>query len=79
MIIRDLFEKDINRQINGVIKVNQSDEAAIKQEVEEYVITSELRKHFISFFNFYGDAFDQPTDNIGVWISGFFGSVSSEQ
>ena len=52
MIIRDLFEKDINRQINGVIKVNQNDEAAIKQEVEEYVITSELRKHFISFFNF---------------------------
>ncbi len=77
MIIRDLFEKDINRQINGVIKVNQSDEAAIKQEVEEYVITSELRKHFISFFNFYGDAFDQPTDNIGVWISGFFGSGKS--
>ena len=77
MIIRDLFEKNINRQINGVIKVNQNDEAAIKQEVEEYVITSELRKHFISFFNFYGDAFDQPTDNIGVWISGFFGSGKS--
>ena len=56
MIIRDLFEKDITRQINGVIKVNQSDEAAIEQEVGEYVITNELRKHFMSFFNFYSEA-----------------------
>ena len=77
MIIRDLFEKDITRQINGVIKVNQSDEAAIEQEVGEYVITNELRKHFMSFFNFYSEAFETPTDNIGVWISGFFGSGKS--
>ena len=33
MIIQDLFSKDINRSINGVIKVSQSDEESIQQEL----------------------------------------------
>ena len=43
MIIRDMFEKDINRSINGVIKVSQDDERSIKQELSEYVVTRELQ------------------------------------
>ena len=39
MVIRDLFSKDINRSINGVIKVSQSDEESIQQELSEYVVT----------------------------------------
>lgn len=77
MIIRDMFEKDINRPINGVVKVDQADEEAIRQELSEYVITKELKRHFMSFFNYYNDAFDTPTADIGVWISGFFGSGKS--
>ena len=53
MIIKDIFEKDINRNINGVIKVGQDDANAIYQEVNEYVITKELRKHLLQFFKFY--------------------------
>lgn len=77
MIIRDMFVDDINRKINGVIKVDQTDDNVIEQELNEYVITKELKKHFITFFNYYSDAFDEPTDDIGVWISGFFGSGKS--
>lgn len=77
MIIRDMFAEDINRQINGVIKVDQDTADVIEQEVREYVITKELKKHFISFFDYYSDAFDKPTADIGVWISGFFGSGKS--
>lgn len=77
MIIRNMFEDDINRKINGVIKVNQATDDVIEQELNEYVITKELRKHFISFFNYYSDAFDEETADIGVWISGFFGSGKS--
>ena len=53
MMIRDMFEENINRQINGVIKVDQDTTEIIEQEVREYVITTELKKHFISFFNAY--------------------------
>ena len=61
MMIRDMFADDINRKINGVIKVDQAADDVIEQELNEYVITRELKKHFITFFNYYGDAFDQPT------------------
>lgn len=77
MIIRDMFFDDINRPINGVIKVDQDAVDVIDQEVREYVITKELKKHFITFFNYYSDAFDKPTADMGVWISGFFGSGKS--
>lgn len=76
MKIQNMFVDDINRKINGVIKVDQVDETT-ERELNEYVITRELKKHFITFFNYYDDAFDTPTDDIGVWISGFFGSGKS--
>lgn len=76
-IIRDLFAKDINRSINGVVKVQDSKEGSIRQELDEYVVTRELQRHFATFFKAYGDAIDVPTDKIGVWISGFFGSGKS--
>ncbi len=76
MRIQNMFADDINRKINGVIKVDQEDDST-EREVKEYVITKELKKHFISFFNAYGDSFQTPTDDIGVWISGFFGSGKS--
>ena len=77
MLIREMFADDINRKINGVIKVDQNTDDVIEQELNEYVITRELKKHFITFFNYYGDAFDTPTADMGVWISGFFGSGKS--
>ena len=50
MIIKDMFEKPINRNINGVIKVSEKDEESIYQELSEYVVTHELVKHFRTFF-----------------------------
>ena len=77
MKIQSMFQKDINRDINGVIKVAQDDEKSLHQELSEYIITKELRRHFQTFFDNYTKAIDQPTDKIGVWISGFFGSGKS--
>ena len=77
MRIQDMFERDIDRNINGVIKVGQDDTANVDQELEEYVVTNELRNHFSTFFEAYDRALDAPTDKIGVWISGFFGSGKS--
>lgn len=77
MKIESMFKEDINRKINGVVKVDQDASDILIQEITEYVITTELKKHFTTFFNNYGDAFDQKTADIGVWISGFFGSGKS--
>ena len=77
MKIQQMFKDDIDRKINGVVKVDQDANDVLVQELNEYVITKELKKHFISFFNNYGDAFNDKTADIGVWISGFFGSGKS--
>ena len=77
MKIQSMFQKDINRDINGVIQVGQDDEQSLVQELSEYIITKELRRHFNTFFNNYSKAIDHPTDKVGVWISGFFGSGKS--
>ena len=50
MFIKDMFAKPIDRDIKGVIKVGQADDENIKQELEEYVVTRELQKHFTDFF-----------------------------
>ena len=72
-----MFKDDIDRTINGVVQVEQEKEDVIEQEVREYVVTTELKKHFTKFFNEYSESFDRPTDNVGVWITGFFGSGKS--
>lgn len=77
MKLQSMFQKDINRDINGVIKVTQDDDNSLRQELSEYIITRELRRHFRTFFDNYSKAIDSPTDKIGVWISGFFGSGKS--
>ena len=73
--LRELYAKDINREIQGVIKVD--DETFIKQELEEYVVTDELLKHFRNFFDSYNASITGNTEKMGVWISGFFGSGKS--
>ena len=77
MKIKEMFKDDIDRTINGVVQVEQDKEEVIKQEVKEYVVTKELKKHFTKFFNEYSESFNTPTNNVGVWITGFFGSGKS--
>jgi hypothetical protein len=77
MRIQSMFQDDINRKINGVVQVDQDESAVLIQELNEYVVTRELKRHFITFFNNYTEALNEETADIGVWISGFFGSGKS--
>jgi len=72
-----MFKRPIDRDIKGVVKVGQDDDQNIYQELEEYVVTNELHEHIGEFFSAYGRGVTGPTDKIGVWISGFFGSGKS--
>ncbi|HDR8105861.1 TPA: BREX system P-loop protein BrxC [Bacillus cereus] len=77
MQIQKMFEKEINRDIKGVIKVGQDDDKNIYQELDEYVVTNELLHHMGEFFKSYKKGITGNTDKMGVWISGFFGSGKS--
>lgn len=69
--INQIFAKAIDREIEGVIKAD--DTAQLATEVEEYVLTNEAAKgveHVLEAYTNYSNA-------NGVWISGFFGSGKS--
>ncbi|MHC6180091.1 BREX system P-loop protein BrxC [Clostridium sp. JNZ X4-2] len=77
MKIKDIFYKNIDRNIKGVIKIGGDYKENANEELDEYVVTRELSKHFSHFFNAYKNSITGNTDKIGVWISGFFGSGKS--
>ncbi len=66
-----IFAKPIDRPIEGVIKAD--DQARLRNEVEEYILTNELAKRLEEFLG----AYTHYTNANGVWISGFFGSGKS--
>ena len=77
MQIKEMFAKPIDREIQGVVMVGQGETSNPKQELEEYVVTRELQKHFATFFEAYKKGIVGNTVEVGVWISGFFGSGKS--
>ncbi len=81
MNIEQIFEKPLKRNINGVVKAEQTDDASAYIELDEYVITRELENHLRHFFESYVPATGPERilmeNKIGVWVSGFFGSGKS--
>lgn len=71
MEIEKIFARDIERHIDGVIKAG--DARNLATEVDEYVLTNELEKHLNTLL----EAYTEPINDNGVWISGFFGSGKS--
>jgi len=71
MQLDQLFEKSIDRPIEGVIKAD--DDASLLQELDEYVITDEVGKRIDDFLY----AYLNYSGANGVWVSGFFGSGKS--
>ncbi|WP_418965931.1 BREX system P-loop protein BrxC, partial [Cetobacterium sp.] len=77
ILIKDTLKNDIGRKINGVVKAENNLEATIAIELSEYVVTEEVRKHLTKLFDRYVDSLLNNTEDMGVWISGFFGSGKS--
>ena len=70
MAFDSIFEKDIRRPIEGVIKAD--DESQLETELQEYVLTNEAADRLTGFLEDY----NQNRSN-GAWLSGFFGSGKS--
>ena len=71
MSLTNIFAKPVDRPIEGVIKAD--DQASLRLEIEEYVLTNEVEKRLESFL----DAYNNYEGANGVWVSGFFGSGKS--
>lgn len=69
--LKNIFLRPVDRAIEGVIKAD--DEASLKIELEEYILTNEIERQLERFL----DAYNNYETANGVWISGFFGSGKS--
>lgn len=77
MHIKELFANKIDRHIEEVIKVDQTDDDIVRDEIREYVATDSICKHYSTIFNRYWETPQKPHEGVGVWVSGFFGSGKS--
>jgi len=75
--VRELLSRDLSQPIEEVIKLDQQDERTVHNEITEYVATDRIKGQYLTILQAIADAPSDPTEGVGVWISGFFGSGKS--
>ena len=75
--IRSLFSLQLNRPIEKVITYQNQGEAQLKTEISEYVVTDHIAENFESLLKLMQAAESGGGHEIGVWVSGFYGSGKS--
>jgi len=77
--IIDLFDpsKDINRKIESVVTFGANSKDVLEKELNEYVVTDKLRENYNNVMERICDAFKDGSNEVGVWVSGFYGSGKS--
>ncbi len=73
MLIKDILTIDLSEDIKEVIDLEDVSEAEIQSEIENYIITDGLARHYEDF----AGRFTSNIKETGVWISGFYGSGKS--
>ena len=74
MKIKELFQKDIERQINPAVVVSKQDDETVKAEIDEYVFTQTIIENLYKYLN---NLINSKQDKTGIWINGFYGSGKS--
>ncbi len=78
MKIADVFETKVEEKIEPVIKVGErGDEHKLAGEIGSYVVTPMIETYLDDMLEHYTDTFLNKTTEIGIWISGYFGSGKS--
>lgn len=76
-LIKEIFIKNIERTIEEVIKVDQTNDAAVRIELDEYIATDYIREQYRRVYEEIASGASRPREGIGIWVSGFFGSGKS--
>ena len=70
MKIKELFRGDIERSIEEVIHVDLSDDQIVAHEIDEYVVTDNIRAHLEELTVLYAETARNPSESTNVWVSG---------
>lgn len=76
-VIRNLFDRPIDRRMEEVIKVDNTKDEDLRNEIDEYVVTDAIGKYYSDILETYLETPNKPHEGIAIWVSGFFGSGKS--
>lgn len=78
MQISEIFETKITEKIEPVIKVGEvQDEKKLASEIGSFVVTPHIEEYADTFLDHYTETVRKQTTEVGIWISGYFGSGKS--
>lgn len=77
--IQELFDpsKQLNRKIESVVTFAANSPEALNEEIKEYVVTQKLHDSYDKVITKIQDAFSDSANEVGIWVSGFYGSGKS--
>lgn len=77
--IQELFDpsKQLNRKIESVVTFGANTIEDLDHEIKEYVVTDKLHRNYEDVLTDLQTAFDDSSKEIGIWVSGFYGSGKS--
>ncbi|MDM8540437.1 hypothetical protein QUF90_05060 [Desulfococcaceae bacterium HSG9] len=71
--IHEILKLNLKEDIKNVIDIEDRSEAEVKYEIDSYIVTENIGRHFAKF----ASEFTSEIKETGVWISGFYGSGKS--
>jgi hypothetical protein len=77
MKVRDVFLKDPCRTFERVIKINEIDPEKLGQDLEDYVVTDEIRQYFEDILDEFIESRRSQPEWVCAWVNGYFGSGKS--
>ncbi|WP_418637403.1 BREX system P-loop protein BrxC [Winogradskyella sp.] len=74
MLLKDIYARDISRDINPAVVVSNKNKETIEAEIKEYVFTKELIEKLYLIVD---TVLNKKSGKSGIWINGYYGSGKS--
>lgn len=74
MKLKNIYERDIFREINPAVTVSDKKKNTVESEIMEYVFTDELIEKLFEILN---TVLNKKAGKTGIWINGYYGSGKS--
>jgi hypothetical protein len=74
MLLREIYDRKIDRNINPAVVVSDKKKETIKAEIDEYVFTDELIE---KLFIMVDTVLNKRSGKSGIWVNGYYGSGKS--
>jgi hypothetical protein len=74
MLLKEIYARDIHRNINPAVVVSNKSKATIEAEIKEYVFTAELIEKLYLMVD---TILNKKSGKSGIWINGYYGSGKS--